>query len=101
MGSDLTVVNAARVSFSKESKWLALKTPENGQPEGLLNEGDKKLIKYLAKHNYWSGTLSAFARVCNLRCKDDTQAETREISWLIDDLAKNLFPTSWKALRYE
>jgi len=210
MGSDLTVVNAARVSFSKESKWLALKTPENGQPEGLLNEGDKKLIKYLAKHNhwspfghasmqfrikapifvarqlvkhqvglvwnevsrryvdsepefyvpkdwrlkaenkkqgssdetidydvsstmelavntyndllkldvapemarmilpqnmmtewYWSGTLMAFARVCNLRCKDDTQAETREISWLIDDLAKNLFPTSWKALRYE
>ena len=54
MGSDLTVVNAARVSFSKESKWLALKTPENGQPEGLLNEGDKKLIKYLAKHNHWS-----------------------------------------------
>ena len=50
---------------------------------------------------YWSGTLMAFARVCNLRCKDDTQAETREISWLIDDLAKNLFPTSWKALRYE
>ena len=22
---------------------------------------------------YWSGTLMAFARVCNLRCKPDTQ----------------------------
>ena len=26
---------------------------------------------------YWSGTLYAFARVCNLRCKDDAQKETQ------------------------
>ena len=39
-GDDLTVVNAARVSFSKESK--------------VLSEGDKKLITYLAKHNHVS-----------------------------------------------
>ena len=26
----------------------------------------------------WSGTLYAFARVCNLRNKDDAQKETRE-----------------------
>ena len=213
MGSDLTVVNAARVSFSKESKWLALKTPENGQPEGLLNEGDKKLIKYLAKHNhwspfghasmqfrikapifvarqlvkhqigltwnevsrryvdfppelykpdkwrgrpknskqgsdgeieldqtinysmesamesclilyntllqkgvapeqarmvlpqsmmtewYWSGSLIAFARVCNLRCKADSQKETRDVAYQIDAIARPMFPYSWEALR--
>ena len=29
---------------------------------------------------YWSGTLYAFARVCNLRCKQDTQKETRDIA---------------------
>jgi len=28
---------------------------------------------------FWSGTLYAFARVCNLRCKDDVQLENRMI----------------------
>ena len=39
-GDDLTVVNAARVSFSKESNELV--------------DSDKKLINYLAKHNHVS-----------------------------------------------
>jgi thymidylate synthase (FAD) len=37
-GDDLTVVNAARVSFNKESN--------------SLTDGDKKLIKYLANHDH-------------------------------------------------
>lgn len=40
MGDDLTVVNAARVSFNKESKELL--------------EKDEKLLQYLAKHNHWT-----------------------------------------------
>ena len=48
---------------------------------------------------YWSGTLMAFARVCNLRCKSDTQIETQMVANQIDKLALDLFPTSWKALR--
>ena len=48
---------------------------------------------------FWSGTLYAFARVCNLRCKPDTQEETREIAWKIDEIAKEHFPVSWAALR--
>ena len=48
---------------------------------------------------YWSGTLMAFARVCNLRCKPDTQRETQQIAQMIDDAAKELFPISWRALR--
>lgn len=44
MGSDLSVVNAARVSFDKES---ALE-------DGFLSEKDIKLISYLAKHDHWS-----------------------------------------------
>ena len=40
MGSDLTVVNAARVSFAMESEEFGSR--------------DKKLIKYLAKHNHWT-----------------------------------------------
>jgi len=47
---------------------------------------------------YWSGTLYAFARVCNLRCKPDAQKETRIIADEISALARELFPVSWEAL---
>ena len=40
MGSDLSVVNAARVSFAKN--------------QSQLEEKDEKLIKYLAEHEHWS-----------------------------------------------
>ncbi len=48
---------------------------------------------------YWSGSLDAFADMCNLRCKPDTQAETAEVAWEIDRSMINLFPVSWRALR--
>ena len=206
MGSDLTVVNAARVSFAKTSEWDVV--PDAGPVEGYLKVDDERLIKYLAKHNhwspfghasmqfhikapvfvarqlvkhqvglvwnevsrryvddevefyeptewrlaaenkkqgssdetvpfsvtpthewcrqtyknllsagvapemarmvlpqsmytewYWSGTLYAFARICNLRCKPDAQKETQMVADQIDVLAKELFPNSWEALR--
>jgi thymidylate synthase (FAD) len=210
MGTDLTVVNAARVSFAKESEWESI--PEAGPVPGLLHNKDEKLISFLAKHNhwspfahcslqfrikapifvarqlvkhqvglswnevsrryvdyepefyipdtwrgrplnskqgsdgevpvdnskydnmmsqlklfyetllnqgvapemarmvlpqsmmtewYWSGTLYAFARVCNLRCASDTQEETRVVADLIDKLTQKSFPVSWKYLRNE
>lgn len=40
MGSDLTVVNAARVSFAKHKEWI--------------DTSDIKLIRYLAEHNHWT-----------------------------------------------
>ena len=48
MGSDLMVVNAARVSFKKESL--------------SLDEKDKKLIQYLTKHKHW--TPFAHPQIC-------------------------------------
>ena len=48
---------------------------------------------------YWSGTLYAFARVCNLRCKPDTQRETQDVANEIDRLTNEAFPRSWKHLR--
>jgi thymidylate synthase (FAD) len=47
---------------------------------------------------YWSGTLFAFARVCRLRLKKDTQKETRDIADQINNLTEKHFPISWKAL---
>jgi len=207
MGSDLSVVNAARVSYSKESEWESI-TPAGPTP-GMLSDRDEKLIKYLATHNHWSpfahaslqfrikapvfvarqlvkhqvglvwneisrryvdyepeffqptewrgrpenskqgsdgvvhtdeeyysryvngckvyyslllnqgvapeqarmvlpqsmmtewiwsGTLYAFARVCNLRCAKDTQQETRFIADEIHNICEKEFPTSWKYL---
>ena len=209
MGSDLSVVNAARVSFSKESKMVWVEDAPTMYKE-TLSDKDKKLVGYLAKHDhwspfahaslqfrikapifvarqlvkhqvglvwnevsrryvddepefyiptewrlkaedkkqgstdetieyniqgaiefvtqtynnllsadvapemarmvlpqnlytewYWSGTLMAFARICNLRCKPDTQLETQQIAQQIDMLAKEKFPVTWSALRPE
>lgn len=52
MGSDLTVVNAARVSFGKHKE--------------TFDDSDSRLIKYLAKHQHW--TPMAHPQIC-LRMK--------------------------------
>ena len=58
MGDDLSVVNAARVSFGKKSKLvctnLVLGTYD-------MSNGDKKLIKYLASHKHLSPFGHCFA----------------------------------------
>lgn len=53
MGDDLTVVNAARVSFDKESDW-EFNGLYGAEGKGELSEKDQKLIKYLASHNHWT-----------------------------------------------
>ena len=50
---------------------------------------------------YWTGTLYAFARVCDLRCAKDTQEETRIVADSIDKFCNEEFPYSWKYLRLE
>jgi len=50
---------------------------------------------------YWSGSLDAFADMCNLRCAGDTQLETRLVANGICNSMKELFPVSWFALRLE
>ena len=213
MGSDLTVVNAARVSFGKESHAVAWADYdyENkarcGDLIAILDPKDQKLIRYLAKHNHispfghafasfhvkapifvarqlvkhsflrwnevsrryvddepefytpdtwrgrsadkkqgsegvvesnanmlyyntmslglcnqlldegvapemarmtlpqstmtewwWSGSLDAFARMCNLRLPSDTQYETRVVAEQVSKVLGDLFPVSWASL---
>ena len=54
MGTDLTVVNAARVSFGKESTFV----DTDGK---TLYDRDVKLIKYLANHSHYSPFGHCFA----------------------------------------
>lgn len=64
MGDDLMVVNAARVSFDKESTYIYKRDGVECGPEYYCSgdrsmskearEGDKKLLSYLAKHNHWT-----------------------------------------------
>lgn len=51
MGSDLSVANAARVSFNKESSW---EYADSHVPIRSLSDKDAKLIRYLAKHNHFT-----------------------------------------------
>ena len=47
---------------------------------------------------YWSGSLDAFADMCRLRCKEDTQYESRLVADQISVKMSELFPVSWAAL---
>jgi len=211
MGSDLSVVNAARVSFGKKSAALGYSGVGDENMRPILHDKDKKLIKYLAKHKhtspfnhafmtvhvkapifvarqlqkheympwnevsrryvddepefyepdvwrgraddkkqgsagavesvpvgalkvqgyclaayqdllssgicpeqarmvlpqstmtewYWSGTLGAWAKMCNLRCKPDTQLETRIVGNEVSGIMLRYFPVSWEALKHD
>jgi len=58
MGDDLTVVNAARVSFDKESmleQWDASDVINTPYPHtARISLKDKGLINYLARHGHWT-----------------------------------------------
>lgn len=63
MGTDLTVVNSARVSFNKESEFdFDLDESVDFDSRSVcevktnlrLKEKDAKLIQYLAKHDHWT-----------------------------------------------
>ena len=51
MGTDLDVVNAARVSFDKQSSW---QWENDWEHDSKLHDKDEILIEYLARHKHWS-----------------------------------------------
>ena len=50
---------------------------------------------------YWSGSLDAFADMCRLRCKEDTQYESRLVADQVSTIMQDLYPVSWSALMGE
>jgi thymidylate synthase (FAD) len=112
MGSDLTVVNAARVSYNKTSEY---ETREVGYDEdsepcvphtiSTLSTKDKKLIKYLAKHNHWSPFAHCFLQfrikaplfVARQLVKHQVGLSWNEVSRrYVDDEPEFYTPLSWR-----
>jgi len=67
--------------------------------EGVCPEQARMILpQSMMTEWYWSGSLDAFADMCNLRCAFDTQPETRFVATQISDRMRRLFPVSWAAL---
>ena len=79
--------------------WACLKAYKDLLNQGVCPEQARMVLpQSMMTEWYWSGSLDAFADMCNLRCKPDTQAETREVAKQIDHKMIELFPVSWDAL---
>mgnify|MGYP003664680761 CR=1 FL=1 len=83
------------------SEWL-LETYKTLVRNGVAPEQARMVLPQSTMTEwYWSGSLDAFADMCNLRCAGDTQYETRLVANRICNNMKGLFPVSWFALRLE
>ena len=102
-GSDLVEVNAARVSFDKESSWE--KNGKFGGTDNDLSEKDEKLIRYLANHKHFSPFNHSFI---TLRVKAPVfvarqLVKHRFMPWnevsrrYVDDEPEFYFPDVWRA----
>lgn len=92
MGSDLSVVNAARVSFAKEHK--------------ELQDNDPKLINYLAVHKHWTPFAHCFLSfrikapifVARQLVKHQVGLAWNEVSRrYVDDEPEFWFPEVWRS----
>lgn len=100
LGTDLTVVNAARVSFDKESEWAV-----NHSVRQELSSSDSALIRYLAKHDHFTPfthcmitlreTIPIF--VARQRFKHTVGFTYNEVSRrYVDDEPEFYFPDEWR-----
>lgn len=77
MGSDLTVVNAARTSFGKESDWATNADGTYAGPTNYLKPEDANLIRYLAtgyRTKEWDeflGEIMDIARAGMSNCREE------------------------------
>ena len=118
MGTDLTVVNAARVSFNKESEWVKAGIEEikgerfDGTPASTtidkykLSTKDKGLISYLAKHGHWTPFSHPMITmrekvpifVARQRFKHMVGFAYNEVSRrYVDDAPEFFMPSEWRA----
>ena len=93
-GIDSTVVESLMKCAKHDYNYLLAKgvSPEQARmilPQNMVTEW------------YWSGTVGAWAKMCNLRCKPDTQLETRTVANEVSNIMLRYFPVSWEALKHD
>ena len=96
-GSEGTVKSNANVPYFNDTM-LGVYTQL--LDEGVAPEQARMVLpQSMMTEWYWSGTLFAFNKMCGLRLKEDTQAETRIVAEKVEDVMMKLYPVSWEALR--
>ena len=101
MGSDLSVVNAARVSFGKQSNWH---DHDSETDQYVLKDADRKLVHYLACHKHTSPFGHAFASFhikaplfVHAQCLKHKFLRSNTISRrYVDDDPEFYEPTEWR-----
>ena len=88
------------IMLDQEIQWhRQMTTYKTLLAEGVAPEQARMVLpQSMMTEWYWSGSLDAFADMCNLRCKPDTQEETRLVADIIAGRMIHLFPESWEAL---
>ncbi len=80
-------------------KWVAKEMYHELKMQGIAPEQARMVLPQSTMTEwYWSGSLDAFMDMCNLRCKLDTQYETRLVAEYIQSEMVKLFPISVEAL---
>jgi len=86
-------------SWPEDSQFIALEAYQKMLDLGVAPEQARMVLPQSTMTEwYWSGSLDAFADMCNLRCKEDTQYESRLVADQISAEMSKLFPVSWAAL---
>jgi len=95
-GSEGEVKSNFGIEYYHEKAWQAYDQLLN---EGVAPEQARMVLPQSAMTEwYWSGTLFAFAKMCKLRMKSDTQEETQYIAGKIALAMAKIYPVSWDAL---
>lgn len=85
--------------LSQENIGHALYTYDELLYNGVCPEQARMVLpQNMMTEIYWSGSLAAWAKMCNLRLDSHAQKESREVAEQISKTMATLFPISWAAL---
>ena len=98
-GSGTVHLTAKQLRHVEQSQLQALETYKMLLDHNVAPEQARLVLpQSMYTEWYWTGSLYAFSRVCNLRISEDAQQETKFIAMQISKFAHSKFPLSWKYL---
>ncbi len=100
-GSKLTAVEDGEGAWKvmDEHTKSSIKTYEDLLAKGVAPEVARSVLPQSMYTTFIeTGSLAAYARICNLRLDPSAQKEIRDYANALNDIMKELFPVSWDAL---